>query len=517
MKEKIIAAIDIGTNSFHLVISKIYKNGTFKVLTRDKEVVRLGNSSKDMKYLSAEKIECGISALRRFKMVCDAFKAGEIRAVATSATREAINKKVFIDKVLEETGIKIEVVSGIEEARLIYLGVLQALPVYNKKILLIDIGGGSTEFLIGEKGDVLYANTAKVGAVRVTERFFSERKIKNSLINECRLYVKSLINPVVRVIKKYNFEEAVGTSGTILTLGTMILSDSSSEINPDFSVNNYSFSKDAFHSITKMLFKCESVSEIKEIKGVESERADILVAGAIILEQIFNEFNLKEITISGTALREGIVLDFIDKESNSMLSQKLSNVRYHNIIKLAENCVYEKEHSNKVLDISLKIFDFIANRYNLTEKEKEYLEAAAILHDVGHSISHSQHHRHSYYLIRNSELFGFNDTEIEIIANIARYHRKSHPKSKHEWYMKLDDYGKNTVRKLAGILRVADGLDRGHNSIVENLEISLKGKNLNINLITKNGRSPMLEIWGANMRKELFEEEYGLKMIINSN
>jgi exopolyphosphatase/guanosine-5'-triphosphate,3'-diphosphate pyrophosphatase len=173
-----LGAIDIGTNSFHLVVAKIHSNKSFTVLTKDKEVVRLGNASNDMKYITEEAMQRGISVLKRFKLVCQSFEVEKIRAVATSATREAINKDEFIRRVKHDTGIEIEVISGNEEARLIYLGALQALPIYNEKVLVIDIGGGSTEFLIGKRGNIKYANSIKLGAVRMTQKFFPDDKLK---------------------------------------------------------------------------------------------------------------------------------------------------------------------------------------------------------------------------------------------------------------------------------------------------------------------------------------------------
>ncbi|MCI0472237.1 MAG: exopolyphosphatase, partial [Ignavibacteria bacterium] len=197
MDNRILGAIDIGTNSFHLVIAKINSTGIVKILSKEKETVRLGKSSTDMKYITPEAMERAVSTLKRFRLICDSFNAG-IRAVATSATREALNREEFIQKVHANTGINVEVVSGFEEARLIYLGVLQSLNIYDKKILLIDIGGGSTEFLNGEKGQVSYANSIKIGAVRLTEKFFPSGKFKKDTINEARLYVRSIVNPVVR-------------------------------------------------------------------------------------------------------------------------------------------------------------------------------------------------------------------------------------------------------------------------------------------------------------------------------
>jgi exopolyphosphatase / guanosine-5'-triphosphate,3'-diphosphate pyrophosphatase len=513
ISEKILSAIDIGTNSFHLVIAKVDGKGSIKILTRDKEVVRLGKSSTDMKYISEDAMQRGISTLKRFKLICDSFKS-DIRAVATSATREALNKDEFINRAYEETGINVEVVSGFEEARLIYLGVLQALSVFNDRILLIDIGGGSTEFLIGEKGDVVYANSIKIGAVRLTEKFFPEGKFKKENIDDARIFVKSIINPVVRELKDFNYKYVVGTSGTITNIAMIINAEENNVGEEQFNYNNFSYSKDAFLKAAKKITKCEKISDIKEIKGLDPDRIDIITSGTIILEQIFSELKIDSITLSNYSLREGILFDTINKENNTLLKEDLSDIRFKSIIHLAENCRYDKPHSEQVLKLSLRIFNQISNELGLTEKDEEYLEAAAILHDVGHSLSHSQHHRHSYYLIRNCELLGFNDEDIEIIANIARYHRKSHPKIKHENFNKLSAKNKERVKKLSAILRIADGMDRGHNSVIKDVEIKKENNSFNFNVKTDNDVIPELEIWGANMRKDLFEEVFGKKVIV---
>jgi len=513
MQNKILGAIDIGTNSIHLVIASVNSDGIVQILSKEKEVVRLGKSSSDMKYLSKEAIERGIATLKRYKIICDT-KNAEIRAVATSATREALNKEDFILQVFNETGINIEVVSGFEEARLIYLGVLQALDVFEKKILLIDIGGGSTEFLVGKQGQVNYANSIKLGAVRLNEKFFSDGKYTKENIESARLYVRSMINPVVRELKNENFDMVVGTSGTIENIASMIYSSKIVSHDNEFNFNNFKYSKSELNEIVKIILKAENLSQIKKIPGLDSQRSDIITAGALILEQIFKEFDIKELTLSSYALREGILLDTIDKEHSTLDSADIKNIRYKSIVNLAKNCNYDETHSKKVFDFAVKIFDILKINFNLGVKEKEYLEAASILHDIGHSISHSQHHRHSYYLIRNSEILGYNNEEIELIANIARYHRKSHPKIKHQEFAKLSEANQKTVKMLAGILRIADGLDRSHKSIISDIEIQIINKSFYIKIIPSNGADTMLEIWGANSRKDLFEQLFGFKVII---
>jgi exopolyphosphatase / guanosine-5'-triphosphate,3'-diphosphate pyrophosphatase len=514
MTNKILAAIDIGTNSFHLVIAKVNDEGIVKILSKDKEVVRLGKSSSDMKYISLEAMERAVATLKRFKIICDSFNA-EIRAVATSATREALNRDEFINKVYERTGINIEVVSGFEEARLIYLGVLQAIDVYDTRILLVDIGGGSTEFLIGEKGQVHYANSIKLGAVRLTEKFFKEGKFGKNNIDDARLHVRSIINPVVRHIKEHKYDCVIGTSGTITTLGSMVYSKKTDHETSEFNFNNFKYSETELSSMVKEILNCEDVQMIKQFKGLDPQRADIITAGAIILEQIVREVGIKDITLSSYALREGILFDTVDKEHNTLVSADMQNIRYKSVINLAKHCGYDKLHTAKVLNFANKIFDSLKEKYDLTEKDRDVLEAATILHDIGHSISQAQHHRHSYYLIKNSELLGFNNDEIEMIANVARYHRKSHPKTKHVEFNKLSASNKRKVKMLSGILRIADGLDRGHNSVVKDIDISVHNSVYKIKVETEPSKDPILEVWGANMRKELFEESFGYTIIVS--
>jgi exopolyphosphatase/guanosine-5'-triphosphate,3'-diphosphate pyrophosphatase len=514
MTSKILAAIDIGTNSFHLVIAKVNDQGIVKIISKDKEVVRLGKSSSDMKYISLEAMERAVTTLKRFKIICDSSNA-EIRAVATSATREALNKDEFINKVFDRTGISIEVVSGFEEARLIYLGILQAINVYDNRILLIDIGGGSTEFLVGEKGQVHYANSIKLGAVRLTEKFFNDGKFKKENIENARLHVRSIINPVVRQIKEQKYDIVIGTSGTITSLGSMIYSKRTGEDIADFNFNNFKYTDSELSATIKTILNADNVQQIKQLEGLDSQRSDIISAGAIILEQIVKEIDIKEITLSSYALREGIIFDTIDKEHNTLLSADMKNIRYRSVINLAKHCGYDEQHTNKVLSFANKIFDSLKDKYDLTEKDRDVLEAATILHDIGHSISQAQHHRHSYYLIKNSELLGFNNEEIEMIANVARYHRKSHPKVKHVEFNKLLAPNKRKVKMLAGILRVADGLDRGHNAVVNDIDLNVQDSLYKIKVLSETGKDPTLEIWGANMRKELFEESFGYTVLVS--
>lgn len=506
----ILAAIDIGTNSFHLVIAKIDSKKRFTVLTRAKEVVRLGSSSNDMKYISPDSIERGVETLKRFKLICDSFKA-EIIAVATSATREALNKLEFTQRVFAETGIEISIVSGYEEARLIYLGVLQSLDIYNKKILLIDIGGGSTEFLIGEKGEVKIANSLKLGAVRLTNKFSLNEKVNKSDLKNSKIFVKGALNQIVRTLEGNDYELVVGSSGTINNIGSIISAENQPTADFEINLNGFIIKKKPFHTAIEKIYDAETLTERLSIPGLDPKRADIITAGAVILEQIFSDLKIEKMTLSSFALREGIIMNYIQQRSGEFDFGHLTDVRYSSVRHLGERTNYDKEHSDQVLKLANKIFDFVKLKFEFSDDEREYLEAAALLHDIGYYISHTDHHKHSYYLIRNADMLGFNDKEIEIIANIARYHRKSHPKIKHENFNKLDEQSKGLVKKLAGILRIADALDRSHKAVVNDIDIGIKDKVLEINLKSCSS-DPSLEIWGANIRKGLFEESFGYEV-----
>jgi exopolyphosphatase/guanosine-5'-triphosphate,3'-diphosphate pyrophosphatase len=513
-----LAAIDIGTNSFHLIIVELDTNtGKFNTLGREKEIVRLGSSSTDMKYLHEDAMSRGIDTLKKYKGLADSAGA-KVRAIATSAVREAINQNDFIRRVKNETGIKIETASGVEEARYIYLGVLQALPVFDKRILLIDIGGGSTEFLIGYQREIAYDNSLKLGAIRLTQRFFKDRETDSKSVKACRQFIQGYMSPITRECLKYKYDAAVGSSGTIMNLANIINVKRGG--GPAARLNNFTFTRDELYEAVEEILEAKTEKQRLKIQGLDEDRADIITAGALIVEQIFKELKIKEMIVSEYALREGIVLDTIEKKYMLKGKEHLSDLRYKSVMHIAENFRIEKEHALHVTHLALKIFDQTKKLHKLGSTEREYLEAAAILHEVGSFVSHSQHHRHSYYLIRNSEMLGFTEGEKEIVANIARYHRKSHPKAKHADFAKLSSEDKLVVRKLASVLRVADGLDRSHTSSVKNIETHiddlsapLKASNsaplkVTFKLSGGDGKNLELDTWGAESKKSLFEETF---------
>jgi len=308
---KCIAAIDMGTNSFHLIIVQVKSDGSFKIIDREREVIRLGShKGKEFSWISEGEMEKAIDVLRDFAKIAQFYKA-EVRAIATSAVREAKNREEFMDRVFEETEITVEAVDGRTEAELIYLGVQHALDIEKKRILCVDIGGGSTEFLLGENGISEFAESVKVGAVRMSKLFFPDYNLSPSGIENCRRYIKDKFNTNSNLNPNHKFGVAVGTSGTIVAAASIISFRRTGKFKK--SLNGFIFTADEIFQLTSDILKCKSPVDRLFIEGMEIKRADIIPAGLIILTEVFQTFKLKEMTVSENALREGIIIDTISK------------------------------------------------------------------------------------------------------------------------------------------------------------------------------------------------------------
>ncbi|MDP4219280.1 MAG: Ppx/GppA phosphatase family protein [Bacteroidota bacterium] len=511
-----IAAIDLGTNSFHLVIADTKPNGSFRVVASEKEMVRLGESGADMKLLTEEAMERGIACLRRFKAIIAARKVKAIRAIATSAIREAENRDIFIRRARAEVGISIDIISGVEEGRLIYLGVLQAVPIFSKRSLVLDIGGGSTEYVVGERGSVKVVASLKLGAIRLTKKFGLAERPSLRAIESARKHIVGELTPISREIRKRKFIVAAGSSGTIQAIASIIAATrtgltSSQAIN--VRLNNFKFSYSEVRVVVRKLLSESSAIDRKRIPGLDEKRADIIIAGALILEESMRLLGIKELMVSSYALREGVIYDYIRHlRTDGSAHGKISDVREQSVRHLGEISNYEQTHAEHVAALSLSLFDQTLRLHHLGTDERKYLYYASLLHDIGYHISHTEHHQHSYYIISHADLLGFTNEEIEIIANIARYHRKSHPKLKHEGFARLQsDEHRDLVRKLSAIIRIAEGLDRGNISIIRSVDCRINRNSVEIRLKPKKNapRDLELEIWGAERKKMLFEEVYG--------
>lgn len=501
-----LAAIDIGTNSVHAVVARLLDDGSgphFEVLEREKEAVRLGSTGGDIKELDDDAIERTVQALARFAPVA-ARHGAPITAVATSAVREAENRHVLIDRAWEEAGIHIDVVSGVEEARLIHLGVLQSVPVFDRRLVLCDIGGGSTELLVGERGDVLAARSFKLGAIRLTRQLLDDEPVTKEAVRACRRHVRSTLAPFAKEVRRLQPEVAVGSSGTISTLAEMAAARSTGS--RPRTVRGLVLTRDDLDLVIGDLVAAPTAEERAALPGLDPGRADIIVAGAVILEQVMRELELPEVVVSDFALREGVLLDAWQRRRGGSLHH-LSDLRRRSVEALADAMDEDPEHSRQVARLALALFDGTAPLHHVDSSARELLEAAALLSNVGLFLSHAQHHKHGYYVIRNTDrLTGFTDHEVELIALVVRYHRKSEPKAKHPELAALEDADQELVRVLAGLLRVAIGLDRTHSALVRGIDVAIADRAVTIDLDVVPGADAGLERYAASTRRGLLEQ-----------
>ena len=511
-----VAAIDIGTNSFHLVIARPAENNRFEILDREKEVVRLGSGSGDMKTLEPEAIERGVAALARFRRIADSFGA-EIHAVATSAVREAENRTEFLDAVLSEAGVSVEVISGVEEARLIHLGVLQAVPVFDEQVLVVDIGGGSTEFVVARGADVFGARSLKMGAIRITDRFFRKEPVKKKAIDDARTFIRSYLAPVRRMVAAQGgYEVAVGSSGTILNVAEMVGAHRGDE--PRRQRGNATFTADELAEVIDDLASHPRAKDRESVPGLDPRRADIILGGALLLEQIFETLAIEDMVVSDFALREGVLLDVLGRQRAGTLGH-LRDLRFQSVQHLAALTPDEKPHCERIAALALELFEETQHLHGLPDECQEWLEAGALLCNVGLVISHDRHHLHSYYVIRNTELLtGFTDHEIELIALVARYHRKSAPRARHPEYARLGEDDQYMVRVLGGLLRIAAGLDRTRSKAVTGIRAKggENGAPLRLVVETEAGADAELELYSARSRQDLLAEALGVEVHIEA-
>lgn len=498
---KRIAAIDLGTNSFHAVIVDIHPDGSYTAIDSLKEMICLGKRGVGKK-LSDHEMQLGLEALRKIKRLCDHQAVEKIIAYATSAIREAKNGGDFIQMVIDELQIKIRAIPGTKEAELIGYAIQHGMALSEKPVLAIDIGGGSTEFVILNKQEIIFKESTKLGVSRMAADFVKNDPVKPAEIKAMTEFYKKKLEKIAAAVAKYNPRVIVGSSGTMQNIASMIAA--SKGVSTSITLNEFEYSADEFKRFYDLFITFNQKTR-KKTTGLDTKRVDFIVPGMVLVNVVLNMFKIKRINTSVQAMREGIILEYIQKDLKALkMLVKYPETRERTIFELVKKYRWHEKHSTQVARLAVKLFDETQDIHELGNKERELLSYASLVHDIGYHISQRKHHKHSLYIILNSNLKGFTQEEIEIIAHVARYHRRSIPKAgNHELYSKLTEYQQETIRKLAGFLRVADGLDRSHYQNVHKLEVE-KGKKLKIKLTTI--ADPELEIWGAMRKRELLEE-----------
>src|SRR5437763_4948146 len=467
-----LAAIDIGTNSLHMIVVRVRPDLSFEVIDREKEMVRLGAGGLDGRALTPEAMHAALQVLSKFKRLAESHRVDEIIAAATSATREAENGGEFLDAVAQQTGIRARVISGTEEARLIHLAAAYGVGVTADVMCAVDIGGGSVEITRGAGPRVELGRSFKLGVIRLTEQYVKSDPIEPREERKLVRHIDEELGDYLDQIVAAGFDRLVGTSGTILSLGAVA---SAAQGRPQGGLRNRRISAKQLHRVRKQ-FTGLTLERRLRVPGLEPRRADLAVAGAVLLDTILRRLGAAELTLCDLSLREGLVLDYIARHRQQIAqADRYPDVRRRSIVELAERCNFWPEHANQVARLAITLFDQTRAVHGLTDREREWLEYAAILHDTGVHISYERHHKHSYYLIKNGDLRGFEPDEIEIVALAARYHRQGTPKRRHVGFGDLGRRERRVVRTLAAILRLAESLDRSHAQTVVGLELHDRG------------------------------------------
>ncbi len=496
-----IAAIDIGTNSIHMIVVQVRPDLSFEVVDREKEMVRLGAGGLDGRSLTSTAMTAALQTLAKFRRLADSHKVDQIVAAGTSAIREADNGGDFIAEVEKRTGIQIRVISGTEEARLIHMAAVYGVHMGGSPAVVVDIGGGSIEVTLGTASHLTHAKSFKLGVIRLTERFVRTDPLSRRDERRLVKHINKEIAGYLDAISERRFDRVIGTSGTILSLGAVALSEDG--VVRDDALRNRRVPAKAIHKLRKRLIGADLETRL-HMDALDPRRADIAVAGSVLLDCVLRRLGADEVTLCDLALREGLVLDYINRNSATIRKiERYPDVRRRSVIELGERCGYVAAHARHVSQLALSIFDQTRAVHQLGDREREWLEYAALLHDAGVHISYERHHRHSYYLIKNGELRGFDPLEIEIIALLARYHRQATPKKTHDGYGLLKGSLRRTVRTLAAMLRLAEGLDRSHAQVVTALDVVPKGDAYLIRL--RAAGDAELELWAANRHGEPLE------------
>jgi exopolyphosphatase/guanosine-5'-triphosphate,3'-diphosphate pyrophosphatase len=508
-----LAAIDIGSNSVRLLVAEGLRGGNYRILDEEREPTRLGRSVSSRGQLDEESMERTIAALRTFKEIATGYQASGLRTIATCAVRESRNGPEFCRRVREQVGLDVEVISGELEARLAFSSVQHAFDLAGRNAIVADIGGGSTEIVFATGNLIESIFSTPLGAVRLTEQFGLGEGCEPP---EFDRGLQRLEAEVAACLKKHTSKPLfaphflVGCGGTFTTLAELVMA---AKRESDVPVAGYKVSHAEVRHLLDRLRKVP-LRVRRGMAGMTPDRADIIIAGLSIVDALMKRFHVNTLAVHTRGVRDGLLREMIDEAAGGSAgaTPDLPAQRDLAIERLAAACSGELEHGRKVAALAGRIFEQLAEPLQLPPGDRLLLECAARLQDVGYVINYDQHHKHSYHLIRNSRLPGLRPHDVELVANVARYHRGAHPKRKHENLARLAAEDQRRVQCMAAILRLAGGLDRSRSQQVRDVIVKVDDGSALLQVTAD--QEPQVDIWGAERRTDLFEKVFGMPLAI---
>ena len=494
-----LAAIDIGTNSVHIVIAEAVGQNRFVVLDREREVVQIGRGSFGSNRLEREAMKRTIDSLDRFVMLARGKGVERILCTATAAVRESTNGGLFLRAAREKTGVTPRIIPAEEEGRLIYLAVKQALELPAEPSLIVDIGGGSAQMVVGDRKEPQKIVSGPLGALRLMELHPLGDPPRPARLEKLRRTVRKTAAKPLAALKPLGPARAFGSSGSIHALGhvTEYLQGRPSLAQ----LNGHILTRKDLELTTERLAKM-TLEERMKLPGIDPWRAEVLVQGAVVLLVILEEMGLDAITMSDFGVREGLLADYIATHAHEITAvDAVSDLRLRSVLGLVDRFGADEVHARHVTELALTLYDDLIQEHCLDEDARRLLHYAALLHDVGSSIGHEKHAQHSYYIIKNGNLRGLSAEEVEIVALVARYHGKKRPRKKDPAYADLGKRRRRTVLWLASLLRIAEALDRSQYQLIKEVRAERSDGKVTIRVAARG--DARLEVWAARERTRL--------------
>ncbi len=508
-----VAFLDVGTYAIRLLLVRLNPNQSYTILSELREPVRLGGNEFASNALEPAAMDRAVLVCARFAAMARKNGAREIVAVATSATREAENQREFLRRLRAEVGIEVRVISGREEARLIYLGVSRGVHLDGKTGLFIDVGGGSTEISVGDERDFRYLDSLKLGTIRLTQMFQLDQPRRPISAARYRLvcnYVRSAAVRTIQQLKQHPFDVTIGTAGAVRNLAGVASQRAGRASNGNELVLTRSELDDVAH-----LLRAAPLAERRKIPGLNPERADVIVAGAAILEVLMAELGIKQLTTSRLGLRDGLLVNYLIRSRQHSDPVYELSARRRSVLLLGRRCGFDEKHAHAVARLALSLFDCAKQLglHRFGDSERELLEYAALLHDIGVFLSFVNHQAHTYYLIRHADLIGFDQMEIAVIAALARYHRKGRPRADHPEFAELDKRSQAVVSRLSVLLRLAERLERSHHGVIQQARLR-RAAGGRIKLMVKAEGDCSLELTAVAKDQKAFAKAFDRPLVV---
>ena len=495
-----VAAIDVGSNAIRFLAAEFASLAEYQVLAEERVPVRLGHDVFLTGKLAPDAQDAAVAAIAGFRGTMEALGIDDYRAVATSATRESRNGEEFVARVAEETGIALEVITGQEEARLVYMAIANRVDFGDAKWISVDLGGGSVEVSLVDATGILWSESHVMGSVRLLEELASSGEEPGRFQRLLREYAATLSIPAV--VQQWNPRGMIATGGNAEALAKLVGADASRGKVARVPVAE-------LRRMSEMLSRLSYRQRVEQL-GLREDRADVILPASMIYERIAVLADAEEILVPAVGLKDGVLIDLVeDLATHQAHEDRKDRQAVAGAVALGRRYMFDEEHAVHVARLAGSLFDQLQKVHRLEPGDRRILLAAAVLHDIGTFVGYKKHHKHSLYLIANSELPEFTQRETEIIANVARYNRKGTPAAHHEHFTSLPPEDRERVVKLASLLRVADALDREHIRAVQSVTASVT-KSKKLKLEVDGTGDLLLERWALRRKGGLFAETFGL-------